>query len=115
MGKDILVNAYSESSINKEVKIIINHELEEDVKEFKALVNLDKVYIFDKKTELRIDDSGEIYNLDESKELEIEDNEINKDKLNEKEEANKEITKESFKEIFHEELMNALNNINNEK
>ena len=115
MGKDILVNAYSESSINKEVKIIINHELEEDVKEFKALVNLDKVYIFDKKTELRIDDSGEIYNLDESKELEVEDNEINKDNLNEKEEVNKEITKESFKEIFHEELMNALNNINNEK
>ena len=115
MGKDILVNAYSESSINKEVKIIINHELEEDVKEFKALVNLDKVYIFDKKTELRIDDSGEIYNLDESKELEIEDNEINKDNLNKKEEVNKEITKESFKEIFHEELMNALNNINNEK
>ena len=115
MGKDILVNAYSESSINKEVKIIINHELEEDVKEFKALVNLDKVYIFDKKTELRIDDSGEIYNLDESKELEVEDNEINKDNLNKKEEANKEITKESFKEIFHEELMNALNNINNEK
>ena len=115
MGKDILVNAYSESSINKEVKIIINHELEEDVKEFKALVNLDKVYIFDKKTELRIDDSGEIYNLDESKELEVEDNEINKDNLNKKEEVNKEITKESFKEIFHEELMNALNNINNEK
>ena len=115
MGKDILVNAYSESSINKEVKIIINHELEEDVKEFKALVNLDKVYIFDKKTELRIDDSGDIYNLDESKELEIKDNEINKDNLNEKEEVNKEITKESFKEIFHEELMNALNNINNEK
>ena len=115
MGKDILVNAYSESSINKEVKIIINHELGEDVKEFKALVNLDKVYIFDKKTELRIDDSGEIYNLDESKELEIKDNEINKDNLNEKEEVNKEITKESFKEIFHEELMNALNNINNEK
>ena len=115
MGKDILVNAYSESSINKEVKIIINHELEEDVKEFKALVNLDKVYIFDKKTELRIDDSGAIYNLDESKELEVEDNEINKDNLNEKEEVNKEITKESFKEIFHEELMNALNNINNEK
>ena len=115
MGKDILVNAYSESSINKEVKLIINHELEEDVKEFKALVNLDKVYIFDKKTELRIDDSGEIYNLDESKELEIEDNEINKDNLNKKEEVNKEITKESFKEIFHEELMNALNNINNEK
>ena len=115
MGKDILVNAYSESSINKEVKIIINHELEEDVKEFKALVNLDKVYIFDKKTELRIDDSGEIYNLDESKELEVEDNEINKYKINKKEEVNKEITKESFKEIFHEELMNALNNINNEK
>ena len=115
MGKDILVNAYSESSINKEVKIIINHELEEDAKEFKALINLDKVYIFDKKTELRIDDSGEIYNLDESKELEVEDNEINKDNLNEKEEVNKEITKESFKEIFHEELMNALNNINNEK
>ena len=115
MGKDILVNAYSESSINKEVKIIINHELEENVKEFKALVNLDKVYIFDKKTELRIDDSGEIYNFDESKELEVEDNEINKDNLNEKEEVNKEITKESFKEIFHEELMNALNNINNEK
>ena len=115
MGKDILVNAYSESSINKEVKIIINHELEEDVKEFKALVNLDKVYIFDKKTELRIDDSGEIYNLDESKELEVEDNEINKDNLNKKEEVNKGITKESFKEIFHEELMNALNNINNEK
>ena len=115
MGKDILVNAYSESSINKEVKIIINHELEEDVKEFKALVNLDKVYIFDKKTELRIDDSGEIYNLDESKELEVEDNEINKDNLNKKEEVNKEITKETFKEIFHEELMNALNNINNEK
>ena len=115
MGKDILVNAYSESSINKEVKIIINHELEEDVKEFKALVNLDKVYIFDKKTELRIDDSGEIYNLDESKELEVEDNEINKDNLNKKEEVNKEITKESFKEIFHEELMHALNNINNEK
>ena len=115
MGKDILVNAYSESSINKEVKIIINHELEEDVKEFKALINLDKVYIFDKKTELRIDDSGEIYNLDESKKIEVEDNEINKDNLNEKEEVNKEITKESFKEIFHEELMNALNNINNEK
>ena len=115
MGKDILVNAYSESSINKEVKIIINHELEEDVKEFKALVNLDKVYIFDKKTELRIDDSGEIYNLDESKNIEVEDNEINKDNLNKKEEVNKEITKESFKEIFHEELMNALNNINNEK
>ena len=115
MGKDILVNAYSESSINKEVKIIINHELEEDVKEFKALVNLDKVYIFDKKTELRIDDSGEIYNLDESKNIEVEDNEIDKDNLNKKEEVNKEITKESFKEIFHEELMNALNNINNEK
>ena len=115
MGKDILVNAYSESSINKEVKIIINHELGEDVKEFKALVNLDKVYIFDKKTELRIDDSGEIYNLDESKKIEVEDNEINKDNLNKKEEVNKEITKESFKEIFHEELMNALNNINNEK
>ncbi len=115
MGKDILVNAYSESSINKEVKIIINHELEEDVKEFKALVNLDKVYIFDKKTELRIDDSGEIYNLDESKKIEVEDYEINKDNLNKKEEVNKEITKESFKEIFHEELMNALNNINNEK
>ena len=115
MGKDILVNAYSESSINKEVKIIINHELEEDVKEFKALVNLDKVYIFDKKTELRIDDSGDIYNLDESKKIEVEDNEINKDNLNKKEEVNKEITKESFKEIFHEELMNALNNINNEK
>ena len=115
MGKDILVNAYSESSINKEVKIIINYELEEDVKEFKALVNLDKVYIFDKKTELRIDDSGEIYNLDESKKIEVEDNEINKDNLNKKEEVNKEITKESFKEIFHEELMNALNNINNEK
>ena len=115
MGKDILVNAYSESSINKEVKIIINHELEEDVKEFKALVNLDKVYIFDKKTELRIDDSGEIYNLDESKKIEVEDNEINKDNLTKKEEVNKEITKESFKEIFHEELMNALNNINNEK
>ena len=115
MGKDILVNAYSESSINKEVKIIINHELEEDVKEFKTLVNLDKVYIFDKETELRIDDSGEIYNLDESKKIEVEDNEINKDNLNKKEEVNKEITKESFKEIFHEELMNALNNINNEK
>ena len=115
MGKDILVNAYSESSINKEVKIIINHELEEDVKEFKALINLDKVYIFNKKTELRIDDSGDIYNLDESKKIEVEDNEINKDNLNKKEEVNKEITKESFKEIFHEELMNALNNINNEK
>ncbi|MBO8426940.1 MAG: ABC transporter ATP-binding protein [Firmicutes bacterium] len=116
MGRDILLTCESNLSITGEVKIILNHELTTNDKEFSFKINPNKVYAFDKVSEKRLNDEGEETNenkLDEK----IDEKEINKEnkkiiiKNNDLDlvRNNNDIVK-----IFKEELEKALRKVTSE-